>query len=313
MKEIGRFITDSQGTERAVYGQVQPQQPTITFPDKREMVIDWRRNLDAITHVTECVKDAELVQEEGTYVVPITNPNVPFSPAFVTSDLHIGAYTTDNELIKDTFNLILNTDNASIIDAGDTFNDGVWGGMGFEDIMPPYMQAYTVESLMKEMGEKWACTALGNHTEWMFNGVGIKPEAVFARSVKGVIFPGMGLLHYKAGNQSYDVAVTHKYWGQSKKNIFNVCVNLRQTEYPQADVFIVGHEHINGYAKEFSDGKEKHYIRPGTAKLNDRYARIHGIAKRGQPMGKVILFGTQQHAIRVVDVPELEELLKLYV
>jgi hypothetical protein len=112
----------------------------------------------------------------------------------------------------------------------------------------------------------------------------------------------MGLLHLEAGKQKYDWAIAHQYWGMSKKNIFNVCVNLRQNEYPDADVFTVAHEHIWGYMKEKIDGKNRLYTRPGTAKINDRYARMHGIAKRGQPMGLAVVFGTEDRSFDAYDI-----------
>ena len=121
----------------------------------------------------------------------------------------------------------------------------------------------------------------------------------------------MGLLHVEAGKEKYDVAMSHTYWGKSKKNVTNCCVNLRQHEYPDAEVFIIGHEHINAYGSETVDGVKRHYIRPGTAKTKDRYARIHGIARRGQPMGKAILFGTKEHRIEVYDIGDALELMQL--
>ena len=126
--------------------------------------------------------------------------------------------------------------------------------------------------------------------------------------MKGPVFAGMGLLHLEAGRQKYDWALAHNYWGKSKKNIFNVCVNLRQTEYPDADVFTVAHEHIWGYMKEKVDGQEKLYLRPGTAKIRDRYARIHGIARRGQEMGLAVVFGTEERSINAYAIEDAVDL-----
>lgn len=296
MKEIGRILLPGD-REHLVYPPrpvlpPPPPEQIITFPDKKEYHVDWRANLRKLAEVSDIIESAEIVQEEGTYRVPLSNPEVPYAIGFVFSDAHVGPYTTDHRIIIDIMDTILTTPNAFLVDAGDTFNNGIWGGLGYEDIMPPYMQTFTVEDMMREMGERWGATVIGNHPEWMFSAAGMQPEQVFARKVKGPIFPGMGLLHLEAGKQKYDWALAHNYWGKSKKNIFNVCVNLRQTEYPQADIFTVGHEHIWGYMKEKCDGREVLYVRPGTAKLKDRYARIHGIAKRGQECGIAVVFGT---------------------
>ena len=312
-QEIGRIALPG-GAEKVVYSPYRPSIPEeqkIVFPDKKEMRVDWRRNMQRLTEIQAIVEDGEIVQEEGTYNVPLDDTRVEYAIGFCFSDAHIGSYTTDHQLIVKIIDDLMSTPNSFLVDAGDTFNNGIWGGLGYEDTIPPYMQAFTVEDMMREVGDKWGATVLGNHTEWMFSDAGQKPEAIFARNVKGPIFPGMGLLHLEAGKQKYDIAMSHTYWGKSKKNVTNCCVNLRQNEYPDADVFIIGHEHINAYGREMVDGRDRHYIRPGTAKTKDRYARIHGIAKRGQPMGTAMIFGTKERSIDVRPIDDAIELMNL--
>ena len=60
--------------------------------------------------------------------------------------------------------------------------------------------------------------------------------------------------------------------------------------------------------KESVDGKDRLYIRPGTAKLNDRYARMHGIARRGQPMGLAVVLGTEDKSFEAYDIGTAVEL-----
>jgi len=290
---------------------ITPEENTIVFPDKKKYEVSWRTNFDALTKVQQSVEKAEIVQEEGTYRIPLDNPDLGYAMMVAFSDAHILSYTTDHDLVKKVVDTVINTPNTCLGDCGDTFNNGIWGGLGYEDVFPPYMQAFTVEDMMREVGKKWAFTVLGNHTEWMFNAAGQKPEQIFARHLEGPVFAGMGVLHFQAGEQRYDIAAAHTYWGKSKKNIFNCCVNLRQNEYPEADVFIIGHEHVLGWMTEFVNGETKVYVRPGTAKTKDRYARIHGIARRGQPMGAAIIFGTKERSIEVKPIYEAEELMTL--
>lgn len=314
MKEIARLIIDAQGTERPVYSSKYtpevPPQNVIVFPDKKEKVVDWRSNFDRLTELTKSVEAAEIVQEEGTYNVPITDARIPYSIGLIFSDAHIGSYTTDHELVRELLDKVLSTPNAFLLDAGDTFNNGVWSTLGYEDVLPPYMQAFTVNDIMRELGDKYGACVIGNHPEWMFQA-GIKPEMIFAQQMKGPVFPGMGLLHLYAGDQKYDIALAHNYWGKSKKNIFNVCVNLRSTEYPRSDIFVVGHEHIWGHMKEKVDEREVLYVRPGTAKLRDRYARIHGIAKRGQECGIAVIFGHEEKYFEAFSLDEAVRQMEL--
>lgn len=308
------LVIDGQGNTKRVLplhtSEYTPPQNTIVFPDKKPFEVNWRRNFERIAAVMDTVESAEIVQEEGTYNVPMDRPDIPYAVGLVFSDAHIGSYTSDHKLITSMLDLLHTTPNSFLVDDGDTFNNGIWNGMSFEDIIPPYMQAFTVEDMMREFGKKYGACVIGNHSEWLFSE-GIKPEAVFARQMEGPIFPGMGLLHCKVGNQNYDWALSHNYWGKSKINIHNCCVRLRENEYPDADIFVVGHEHIWGYMKEKVNNREVLYIRPGTAKTKDRYARIHGIAKRGQEFGIAVLLSADKKQFRAMPIEEAVEFMEL--
>lgn len=304
-RKADRIIVNAQGDSKIVrYSSLTPQEQIIELPDKRQIDINWRRNFDRIQQINEIIKSGDITQEEGTYRVKVDNPNSKYALGVVFSDAHIGSTTSDHKLIRDMLDITLRTQNSFLVDAGDTFDNGIWGGLQYEQAIPPYMQRFTVKDMSRELGNKMACVVVGNHPEWMFNVTGQKPEQLFYENVQGAIFAGMGLLHLKAGNQKYDLAVAHTYWGKSKLNIHNVCSNLRKHEYPNADAFIVGHEHIWGYMKEMVAGKDVLYVRPGTAKSEDRYARIHGIAKRGQKMGIGIVFGTERRFMEAMPILE---------
>lgn len=313
MREIDKIYLPG-GKEHAVLmprQSVTPEENIIQFPDKREVHVDWRRNLDALKTVQAVIEGGEIVQEEGTYRMQLDNPKLGYAMVVAFSDAHIGSWTTDHGIVTSLVNTVINTPNTCLVDCGDTFDNGTWGGLSFEQVLPPYMQAFTTEDMMREVGKKWAATTLGNHTEWMFNSDGMKPEAIFARNVEGPVFPGMGLLHMEVGEQKYDIALSHTFWGKSKKNIFNCCVNFRNHEYPNADIFMIGHEHILGWATEIVDGKPRLYVRPGTAKTKDRYARMHGIARRGQPMGVALVLGTKKRSMECKFIYEAQEMMQI--
>jgi hypothetical protein len=311
-----RLVINSRGDERVIYPEFSPNVPPeniIAFPDKKEVKIDWRRNLERLKEMGKLIEEAEIVQEEGTYRVPLTDPEIPYAMGLFFSDAHIGSYSTDYDLVTGLIDTVLKTPNSFLVDCGDTFDAGVWGGLQHEQILPQYMQTFTIEDMMRELGDKYGACVIGNHPEFLFTASGHKPEMIFARQMKGPVFAGMGLLNLEVGEQKYKVALSHTYWGKSKINIFNTCVRLREKEYPDADVFCVAHEHIWGYMKEMVNKREVLYIRPGTAKLRDRYARIHGIAKRGQACGITVIFGAKErefNAYNINDAVKLQSLRK---
>jgi len=83
------------------------------------------------------------------------------------------------------------------------------------------------------------------------------------------------------------------------------------SETTDADILTVGHEHIWGQMTEMVDEKVRLYIRPGTAKTKDRYARIHGIAKRGQQMGMAVIFSAKEHKFEAKPIWDAVELMKV--
>lgn len=308
------IVIDQFGTTKRIetpYAPFTPEEQILETPYSK-IHIGWRRVFDGIESISKVIKEADICQEEGDYRVKIDRPDIPWTIGLVFSDAHIGTYQTDHKLIRDLIDKIMTTPNSYLIDDGDTFNNGIWGGLQFEDVIPPYLQAFTVKDMARELGDKFAACVIGNHPEWMFGSAGIEPEYMFAENLKAPIFPGMGLLRLQAGDQEYEIAMAHDYWGKSKLNIHNCCVRLRENEYPDAEVFIVGHEHVWGHMKEMVNDKEVLYIRPGTAKTYDRYARIYGIAKRGQQMGIALMCRTDRHYFEARPIDEGISLMKMY-
>ena len=214
MKEI---VINAQGETRQVdapYVPEVPEEQQIHLPSKSKIHVGWRRVFEGIESVSQIIKDAEICQDEGEYRVKIDRPDIPWTIGLVFSDAHIGTYQSDHKLIRGLIDKIMTTPNSYLIDTGDTFNNGIWGGLQFEDVIPPYLQAFTVKDMARELGNKFAACVIGNHPEWMFNHAGIEPEYMFAENLEAPIFPGMGLLHLKAGDQEYKVAMAHTYWGK---------------------------------------------------------------------------------------------------
>jgi len=304
-------VINSKGDVKKLEAPYVPQTPeeNIIETPTNKIRVGWRRVFGAIESTSDLIREAEICKEEGTYKVKIDRPDIPWTIGLVFSDAHIGTYQSDHKLIREMVDKIMTLPNSYLIDAGDTFNNGIWGGLQYEDVIPPYLQAFTVRDMARELGHKFAACVIGNHPEWLFGSAGVEPEFLFAENLEAPIFPGMGLLHLEAGNQKYEVAIAHTYWGKSKINIHNTCRRLREIEYPEADVVVVGHEHIWGFMKEMIDNREVLYIRPGTAKVYDRYARMHGIARRGQQMGVALMCRTDRKYFTAMPIEEAKLLL----
>ena len=324
MKEIGKILLPH-GEEKKIFSFVPetPPENQIIFPDKKSLSIDWRRNFDYLTEVRKLYEQAEVVQEEATVNPALDFPHLP-ALVWFPSDMHIGNILTDHQLLKKHIDLVIDTPNCYGITVGDDVDNGVFNGLSFEQGMPPWMQGFTVKDLAEELGGRNArkkelilARVTGNHDGWTFDKTGQNWEQIWYGETNAPVFPGMGLLHLKVGKENYNLGLAHLYWGRSRLNPTNVCKRLLEYEYPEADVVVVGHDHISEVLKFQRGGKERVALRTGTYKTKDYYARKHGMALRGQSGGACILFYPEEHKMLPFDKLEdgtkyLKTLIELF-
>jgi len=275
----------------------------IIFPDKKELHVSWRRNFERIKDLQNLVKSAEIVQEEARVNVPLDYPDLP-ALVWFPSDMHIGSDKTDYDLLEKHINLTIKTPNTFAVFVGDDVDFGIWGSLQFEAALPPYMQGFTIRDLVRELGGEnerkkplVLARVTGNHTDWMFSVTGENWESIWYEETKAPVFPGVGKLELNVGEEKYEVVLAHMYWGRSKLNPTNACKRLIEHEYPNADVAVIGHDHISEVLEFYRGGKKRVAIRSGTYKLTDYYARKHGISLRGQRGGIGCLFYSAKHEI----------------
>lgn len=299
-----KIIIDQRGTEKEVkkpFTPLVPEKNVIVFPDKKEVNVSWRENLKKIKDIQELLRDSEIVQEEATVNVPLDYPHLP-ALIWFPSDMHIGSDKTDYELLTKHIDLVIETPNAFAVFVGDDVDFGIWGGLQFEAVIPPYMQGFTVRDIAEELGgrnkrEKSLVLGrvTGNHTDWLFPVSGENWESIWYEKTKAPVFPGIGKLTLNIGDEVYKVALAHMYWGRSKLNPTNACKRLIEHEYPDVDIAVIGHDHISEVLEFFRGEKKRVAIRSGTYKLTDYYARKHGIALRGQRGGICCLLYPDSH------------------
>ena len=292
LKEVGKIIVDSRGTEKVIYAPLSPPPPleenTIVYPDKKELVIDWRRNFDRVIETQRVLKEAFIGQEEATVAPNLEYPDLPMLLAVMT-DAHIFASGTDHELLKKHLDIVISQPNVSMLDCGDFVDMGIWGTLVFEQILPPYMQGFTMKDLARELDEKMIAIIGGNHNDWMkVSGTGFYDA--FLRRAKCPIMPAGGMIHLDLRGQTYDIATKHTHWGRSKLNATNAPKRFIQWGYPEADCSILGHSHQAAMEQFYMGGKNRLAVVGGTYKTNDQWAKRKGIASHPERGGLGILF-----------------------
>lgn len=292
MKEVGRIITDGKGTEKIIYPKFStpetPPKNIIVYPDKKEVNIDWRKNFNRVIETQKMLEEANIGQEEAIVHPDLEYPDLPMLLAIIT-DAHIFGVGTDHELLQKHLDLVINQPNVRMLDCGDAVDMGIWGDLVFEQVLPPYMQGFTMRDLVRELGDKMIAVLGGNHDNWM-KACGTEFYDAFLRDIECPIMPAGGMIHLEVGKQTYDIAAKHTHWGRSKLNATNAPKRLIQWGYPEADCAILGHSHQASMEQFYMGGKNRLAVVGGNYKLNDQWSKRRGINDNPERGGLGILF-----------------------
>lgn len=312
-KEMGKIVSNAAGDEKSIYAigfpSVIPPEHQILCSDKKRIEISWRTNFERMKANAESWKEIYPYQDE-THVDVTSLMESEFSPFGIwwASDMHIGNVDTEYEILKRHIEFIENTKNCAVVTMGDDIDMGILPKLEvrFMQTMTPLAQAFTAEDLMEEFngrnprGKQIVLAHLiGNHTHTLMQQSGVLYEKFYEKS-NAALLPGMGELFIKVGQEEYEIALAHKYWGRSKLNVSLEPKRLMEFMYPNADVAVVGDFHVKGH-EEFKKGdKWRTAIRPGTYRTGGLFELNRGWGK-GQLGGSFTIFYPDQHKTLTFD------------
>lgn len=208
---------------------------------------------------------------------------LPVAIAF-TGDWHCGAsgvrydwLRRDLELIRDTPGLyavgmgdwlegVLTTTKAASALYSGLFNDG-----GSQEV-------YVLKRSSICKG-KWLAVLSGNHDEWIYRAAGITRMDQLAGELDAPHFSqGGGTIFATVGGQRYVIGVRHNVTGNSRLNTTNAQRRAFDDwpEWENCDLICVAHLHYNDLHIQPRRGGRCVYLRSGTYKVADGYARDHG-------------------------------------
>lgn len=221
-------------------------------------------------------------QEETTFVAP---DGLPVGIAF-TGDWHCGASGVDYGRLRGDLDLIRDTDGLYAVGMGD-YLEGVsihskaapalYAGL-FND--GGFQERYVVSRAETAKG-KWLALLSGNHDEWLYKNAGITRTDQLASALGAPHFgEGGGTVVCRVGRQTYRIGVRHNAPGNSRLNTTNAQRRLFD-DWPAWDnchVLCVGHFHFNDCQTVSRKGGRVVYLRSGTYKVHDAYAKAGGFA-----------------------------------
>jgi len=228
------------------------------------------------------------------------------------ADLHIGAIGTRYAELRQTVDLLARTEDVYIGSVGDTVDNYLpeWHSEGqFGEIIPPEVQKKLVEYIFDKLNGKFLFLVQGCHDEASHEVDDFDWTKYLQSKLKCFNLGFGGFLNLKLGSQTYRIAARHKYIGNSSTNPTNTVKRLRE-QVGDFDIGIVAHNHQAAIERVAMPEKDRIFIRPGSFKRPDRFARGIGFSDTGYEMPGVILFPDKRRMIPFMNLEDGIETLK---
>lgn len=270
----------------------------------------FKRATKLLKEAQEFTLESRIGVGEANFKPKAEYPNLPVCFLLAT-DMHYGSIHTNYDLLEEHLDMVENTPNTYLVTNGDDVDAFVAMGKvatgTYENPLPPQLQTLAYIDRIKQLDKKGKLGAMsfGNHNEFMFVS-GYEWLETFASTLDAPIFTSGGLLHIKHGDQTYNMAINHKYWGTSKLNPTNACKRFIEYEYAdhKIDIAFLGHTHQSEMLQYNRGDHETLAVIGGTYKVEDTWAQKQGIGRRGGRPGMAVLLYPDEH--RMVGFKDIE-------
>jgi hypothetical protein len=236
--------------------------------------IDINTLIDQVAVLQSTLRDTQVNVTEVNSIIDSDNPIM----VIFLSDWHIGSIHTDLLKIKRVVNYIKDTPNVYAVFSGDVLDAAGAGSKHssilHEQIIQPAVARQIAKGFFKLLGDKLLAYTAGCHDNWSVDQVDYDQVAEMSNSP---YLGNGGTVNIMLGEQMYRMAVRHKFGGSTSSSIFIANKNYLLKSDANADIVAIGHHHVSGVSSEVYQGKERLFVRTGSAKGLDNYADRLGL------------------------------------
>ena len=236
----------------------------------------------------------------------------PIAVCFV-ADTHLGAIDTPLDVVRERFEILEKYPWIYPAGCGDMTDNYVPtshpAGM-FGALFPPELQKELVENLYSKLKGRWLWLIQGCHDEWSHNADDFDLTKYMAKHLGCANLGFGGLVNLTVGTQEYKIAARHKYRYNSSYNWTHAPKQLVRFEEKDADIAVVAHNHVSAIEQTQEPDKGRVYIRPGSMKGADRWARSLGFKDAGRNMPCVVLWHNERRMMAFMDLSQCAEYME---
>lgn len=262
--------------------------------DKKTGEFDWREWIPAINNLQRLKRKGSFSQDRA--FIELGNGTRP-AVLVPFSDQHMGAWSTDHQLLARITDEILETEDVYVALVGDygQYAIKLRGVLEVADnLLPPEQQTQFIESWFNHIWHKVAFATWDNHgverQEKQAGESGVKK--ILSRKV--VYFNGIGHVDIKVGDQIYHGAVSHRFRGSSFLNPVHAAMRYMRHEGIDREWAIQGDTHVPGMAK-YTDGERTRVaINCGSIQTNSGFGKRY-FSLTTHPIYPVIVFHPDRH------------------
>jgi hypothetical protein len=260
----------NEATVRRIRGRA-VQQPVV-YADKKQGGFNWRDSIPAIKGLQDLRRSASWSQQNAT--IKIGDGSSPVA-IMVLSDMHIGSMGTDYDLFVQLTDVILQHPNLFVAIVGDEVEWAVRLRSVAEvcaQVLDPQLQLEFITSWLDEILPKVIFATWSNHsTDRSEQMIGTCPvKNILAARVP--FFSGIGHAELIVGEQTYWVAVSHRFKGVTQADSTAGCKRYMRLEWTKAEIAIQGDCHRAGVSVYNEGNRNLVAISSGTLNVHSGYA-----------------------------------------
>lgn len=263
--------------------------------DKKQSTVTWRDLVDHVRSGQELRENARQSQEFGFLSFDTEKP----ISAICLSDLHIGSFGTDHTALINLTEEIIEL-GLHIIFLGDVLQLSINPKHGITALMdnalPPDLQFQLLDLWLDELGPRILFSTWSNHeVEREEKAVGSSRYAdIFRRRCH--YFNGIGHMDLTVGDQTYKIAASHRFRGNSYINPLHGQMRYGRYEGQDRELILSGDTHNPGIAHYFDGPNHRIAINTGSLQVASGYAQRY-FSLYTQPFFPVITFHPDDHII----------------